>query len=803
MTTHGAYKIRIKNKYLIIAAVLILSAAGLAKACGDAYLFKMGETARQNHDPVKALAYYDRFLSEYPNSDRVPLALYWSASLLRDSHTFTAVIFPTRSSVAHKSNAVAEVPEGVLSRLERLEKILTDYPDHWTAPHALNQFATALYHSGDPRAEGFLLEAARDERCGNRANAAFLLVDTYMAQGRSDEALDLLEYCAQEMPTSYAEQRQIKMGDVLAAIRDYEAARAAYEETLNVYERTADYWRERDSDHIGPSPADIERMRQDYREQVDAKLAALNEMAKGDDNAKGSGIVEGRVLLAGRPLSGVKALVHEVNDETRFSADYSAMPWQSVGDDGAFRFSLPSGRRYEVGIALNSDAAQSVEGYHLQMIGAGFVLRPGETRKVELHFVEPVKVAQPEQDFVYDGQPFSVRWQAYPNARSYRVRLGYVTWGEHGYSSMGTSSMRTIDTHLTIDRIPAIPFGAYGGDAKGVFPTDLIGRPDAYSLQIEAIDEDGNVISSSSGLHFGAGPDPVSVINAKKTTPTEAERLLLERNYDEAVAKLEEAIAKNPDDIRALEILSRVYFMGAYHIGDAVLSDDMAHRDWQRSRDMLTRLVALEPSRENFSALATVCMNMRDRAGAVEAYHMMLDQGSADSSALNLIAYHALTVDDDYLQALAYLEQAKTHAEHYSDVLPLCGLLVLTGHCDEAVQALHTIRSMGVSTFADRGIELERTLRDYAASRSRWSRNWRNDYLGIASQSFREAEQAWRSDAGAHGSFLILIAKLSDPWCHQRRDELQTAMSDFRTKHGKDAPVLLDVLEAFAQVGGV
>jgi hypothetical protein len=177
--------------------------------------------------------------------------------------------------------------------------------------------------------------------------------------------------------------------------------------------------------------------------------------------------------------------VHEVNDDTRFSADYSAMPWQSVGDDGAFRFSLPSGRRYEVGIALNSDAAQSVEGYHLQMIGAGFVLRPGETRKVELHFVEPVKVAQPEQDFVYDGQPFSVRWQAYPNARSYRVRLGYVTWGEHGYSSMGTSSMRTIDTDLTIDRIPAIPFGAYGGDAKGVFPTDLIGRPDAYSLSMK------------------------------------------------------------------------------------------------------------------------------------------------------------------------------------------------------------------------------------------------------------------------------------------------------------------------------
>ncbi|MEA4884899.1 MAG: hypothetical protein VB144_14815 [Clostridia bacterium] len=143
----------------------------------------------------------------------------------------------------------------------------------------------------------------------------------------------------------------------------------------------------------------------------------------------------------------MKILAHEVNEENRFSTDYGDMPWRSVGDDGEFRFSLPSGRRYEIGIAIDDEVAQEVDGRHLQMVGASFVLQPGETKSVELRFVEPVTVTEPGQGFVYDGGPVSVRWQAYPGARAYRVSLGYISMGEHGYSSTGGNSMRTADTH--------------------------------------------------------------------------------------------------------------------------------------------------------------------------------------------------------------------------------------------------------------------------------------------------------------------------------------------------------------------
>ena len=801
----SAHKIKVKNKYLIIAAVLILSTVGLARAAGDTYLFNMAETARQNNEPVKALAYYDRFISEYPNSESVPAALYWSASLLPDSTSFRAVIFPSSRSITHSDGVLTEMPKGVLSKQERLLRVFTDYPEHWAAPHALSQFAVGLYHLGDPRAEEFLLKAAQDQRSGDQASAALLLVDMYIAQGRSGDALNMLEYCAREAPTSYAEQRQMKKGDVLTAIGDYEAARAAYEETLDVFELTVGSWREYavQDGGIGPSPEDIESTREYYRDQVNAKLADLKVIQEAGDAATATGIVEGRVLLAGSPLSGARILVNGVNEQAGFSTDYRDMPWQAVGDDGEFRFKLPSGRRYEVGIAMGDEVAQNVEGRHLQMVGAEFFLGPGETKRVELRFVEPVKIEEPAQGFIYDGSPFSVRWQAYPGARAYRVSLGYVAMHDHSHSSMSGNPMKTADTCLRIDTVPAITFGAYGGDEKGVLPAYLLGRADAYSLQVEAIDERGNVISSSSGLYFGASPNPAALIKAEEVTPTQAEQLLIDRKYDEAVAALEDLIEKNPDDIQALEILSRIHFSGTYSLTKGCFGGSMAHQDLERSRDMLGRLVSLEPSSDHLSALATVCMRLNDRVGATEAYRMMVDPGTASSAALNLLAYSALTEDDDYRQALAYLEQAALRAENAWEAITPCGLYVLAGQCDRAIELLDTVRSEGVGSFAGSGLDLQEALRGYAAWNSRRPSSQRDDYLGAANQSFRKAEQAWRDDGGAHSSFMLLIGELSDPWRHLHREQLQGALGEFRAKHGKETPVLMGVLDAFVQVGGL
>ena len=106
-----------------------------------AYLLKIAERAREGNDPVKALAYYDKFISEYPDDEKIPDALYWSASLLPDNQSFVAVIFPSSMWTTRSHNVIDEIPEEALSKEERLLEICTMYPDHWSAPDATHQLA--------------------------------------------------------------------------------------------------------------------------------------------------------------------------------------------------------------------------------------------------------------------------------------------------------------------------------------------------------------------------------------------------------------------------------------------------------------------------------------------------------------------------------------------------------------------------------------------------------------------------------------------------------------------------------------
>jgi len=81
-----------------------------------AYLLKIAERAREGNDPVKALAYYDKFISEYPDNEKIPDALYWSASILPDDRSFIAIIFPCSMWTTRSHNVIDEIPEGTLTK---------------------------------------------------------------------------------------------------------------------------------------------------------------------------------------------------------------------------------------------------------------------------------------------------------------------------------------------------------------------------------------------------------------------------------------------------------------------------------------------------------------------------------------------------------------------------------------------------------------------------------------------------------------------------------------------------------------
>jgi len=593
----------VKNKHLVIAAVAVLAAVGLVRAAGDTYLFTAAEAARRNNDLAKALAYYNRFLQEYPGDERVPEALYWSALMLPSRGSLKAVIFPGLMSITHRPTVVDDVSADMgRTKEERLRRVFTDYPDHWAAPHALNRYAMELCATGHPEAEEYLLRAVHDHRISDRIRTAFALADLYLAQGRAVDALELMEYCEAEMPSFLPEEQRLKKGDILASMGDLTAARATYQEVMEVFERRVSTL---PSLPHRPDSAALEPTRAHYHEQVaeriaalDAQIAAQADHGTAPGHALGTGTIEGVVLLKGQPLAGAQIIAERVTDPARFSVDHSDASRVTTGADGSFRFELPAGGRYQVGIGLSAKLAPSVEGLHLQMIGANLVLNPGETARVELRFVEPVKVTELRPGFV--------AWEPYHGASAYEVQIDCVSTEESGYSTIGAVMLRTDGHSLEFDEAPVIPFGVIAMDQHGVLPSHLTGMPDAYLIRVQAIDAQGKTISSSPGLRFEPGIDLSSLIRPDRVEPAEAESLLAERKYDEAVAALEDRLAQSPDDLRTLEILARVYFMGTYDCDPDPLSEDMAHRNLARSLSLLERLTELAPTPDNINALDIV-----------------------------------------------------------------------------------------------------------------------------------------------------------------------------------------------------
>jgi len=124
-------------------------------------------------------------------------------------------------------------------------------------------------------------------------------------------------------------------------------------------------------------------------------------------------------------------------------------------------------------------------------------------------------------------------------------------------------------------------------------------------------------------------------------------------------------------------------------------------------------------------------------------------------------------------------------AEEHYDPLPLTGLYVMQS-------SRSTPKPQGGTS------ELEESLRQYTELNVGVSptSERRNNYLGTVSHSFLETQKIWQKDESAHSSFLLLVARLSDPLRYWHRDE-------FQARYGSDAPVLADVIEALAWAGWV
>lgn len=91
-------RIRIKNKYLILALIIFAASTGLIYASGGYYLYFKAEKAKNAEDYAAALAYYDALITRYPDHEYVPQALRETIELLADSRDRITARFRHNSS---------------------------------------------------------------------------------------------------------------------------------------------------------------------------------------------------------------------------------------------------------------------------------------------------------------------------------------------------------------------------------------------------------------------------------------------------------------------------------------------------------------------------------------------------------------------------------------------------------------------------------------------------------------------------------------------------------------------------------
>lgn len=788
--------VRVKNKYLVIAALILVVFVGLGYAAGGDLLFLRAETARRNQDYVKAFANYEALIERYPQHRKVPDALYWSADLLPSQSVFFAKFFPSSSSVSRRTGSIPEPQAGAMTREERYWHIYNDHPKHWSARHVIFRLAE-IYRSKDPQmAETLYLQTMEDPRSVNRVEAAQHLIEMYVRTERFQEALEIVHYCQAHLPGHLPADIQMALGDIYAAMGDIESAQAAYEQVIPILEGQFEQFPLYASDEEGALRS-VEGTVWHYQDKVEKRLQRL-------ESAQGTGgivPVEGIVTFDGEPFGGIEIVVREVNREYSTWSYSDVREFVAVTDSqGKFTTQLSTGV-YEIGLQLDYSQAKVVEGSHLQVKNGQVVLPlQGELPPVEFRFVKPVQLISPEGDDQYDGVPIEIAWEEYPEAVRYRVSFSGITRDEKGYHSTGGKSFETTDNNLSLDNITFLPFGYVGYDGDGVLPSFIIESPKAFDeiqITVSALGSDGAVLSSSSGLQFSDSSSVPGTFKVPEQELTEAERLLLERRYEEAVVLLEEQIQQDPSDVDSLWMLARIYFSGTRRLTSDGYRDTFAHHDPERSLEMLQRIRELQPSTKVLDAMVPVLRSLGRDGELLQLYTEMINSGDASWDAYNYLANHALYEEDDLSKAFALYAQALETSENYFGFLDYYGLLLLSGRVHDALALLDNSNAW----YDWRHVELRYATE--ALAESGRSNEEEDVHLGTANPSFAKAVEKWAGISGSYSEYLVMVVKLLDPDGSFFGESAETEVKTFIQSYGNSEPELVGLIKALAVYRGL
>ena len=279
----------------------------------------------------------------------------------------------------------------------------------------------------------------------------------------------------------------------------------------------------------------------------------------------GKNKINGRIIVGDMGLPFVPVFLQYPNDGHRSRGG------QFVGitdEDGYFETIGIKDGEYDIGVGIGSHILYD----KVYLEKAEWTLNLSSDIEIDFKFTSPMKVLQPFSKEVVKGNKFTVEWEEVPGADYYTVNT--IVFSDEGKSSSMTFTLgyeskeediyiRDTQIVLDIEKLNNQRGGQFRSDDDSpINPESIIGyfypgteRP----IIVNAYDKDGNMLGSSipSTMYYEKLPS----VKIEYGRLSEGEKIILLKDYEEAIKYYEEKLIEYENDLEALKYLSKIHMI--------------------------------------------------------------------------------------------------------------------------------------------------------------------------------------------------------------------------------------------------
>jgi len=427
-----------------------------------------------------------------------------------------------------------------------------------------------LYHSqADYQAaeENYLISAKgfEDENKDFRvAEVNRRLVDMYLETGELEKALSLIEQSLEKYSDQYSGDFISKKGDVFFQLGDYSQAEEYYRKALEEAKKDWDKFqaRIRESDKEERINASLDQ--QPVYRHSKSRLELISSLQTEGMVEKGN--IKGEILRGNAPMPNV--MVYLINEKdydgrmSHFEGVESYLPYKT-DSLGRFKFDRVTPGRYFVVLGLLSEDLEGVGKFKGLK---AFTVESGKTKELRYVFQPKVNILGPTGQNTFSvGEKLKIVWEEVPEADSYNLQITLKL--ENGYVSRVYRQNLTGTSYLFNPQglaLREMNFVVWG-DGYVLAPSAILGSfyPGAeIFFVVEALDHQGQSISDSEGYVLQLNGNYPS-IKLQETDPVSpGDKLVIEKNYSEAVQAYLQELEEKSKDADVLLSLARLYNYG-------------------------------------------------------------------------------------------------------------------------------------------------------------------------------------------------------------------------------------------------